>query len=98
MTFLDLLAKILSLFNNRSLKFLVIAISQEKEGVSLNKLHIFANKSKKVINTHHIWIIQEKFWTKNFGPKGHLWGSQGQYLRRYAVEYFKNCLSLFIWG
>ena len=44
---------------------------------SLNKLQISANKSKNLINTHHMRVIWENFWDKNFAPLGHTWGAFG---------------------
>ena len=41
------------------------------------KLWILTNKPKKLINTHLYGMVWENFWTKNFGPKGHPWGTRG---------------------
>ena len=38
-------------------------------------------------------MIWEKFWTKNFGPMGHPWGTWGQDLRRDRMKYFENIKS-----
>ena len=34
------------------------------------KLHFLAYKPKKLIKYHHIFMIWENFWAKNFGPLG----------------------------
>ena len=51
-----------------------------------------------MFNFHIIYRWFEKKLGRNFGPKGLLWGHQGQDLGRYTVEYFQNCFSQYIWG
>ena len=52
----------------------------EKWHVFCKKLQNLANKSENLINTHLHGTVWEKFWTKNFGPMGDSWGTQGPVL------------------
>ena len=55
---------------------------------SLNKLGFLPNKSKNLIITHHLGVVWEKIWSKNFGPMGHPWGRPGSYLPEPYPKYF----------
>ena len=52
-----------------------IGLLQKFAPRSLNKLWFSAKKSKNLINTYHSRVVWEIFWTKNFGPMGHPWGT-----------------------
>ena len=52
--------------------------------------HYLQNKSSKCIKYHHLRMIWENFWAKNFGPMGHSWGPWGQDLSRTPMKDFPN--------
>ena len=57
--------------------FYYITLSWKYRPGSVNKLRFQTNKLKNLTNSNHMRIIWEKFWDKNFGPKGHPWGTWG---------------------